>query len=295
MGRAISFGGPLAHVAVWLMVLLGTCFPGRASGEGVRDFTDGWLLNPGDSANILAEKVITPPVGGDSLPVLLPAKGWGWWAGAGQGALFSMDDLPQTFLEGGIINRGGRWPWAAACSWERLGDSLIVEETGSVQLRLGRTPQIGIRMKARRWLVENQKVDEGLEAAVEGRLVFRLAAGLSGNLSLWLHPGPSVQWHRGRGRRTLAEIKIFHSASGLAVRLDQRGDGAPVLAVEFMVGLSSGLGLGFRADPETGSLAGSLVARVGGPWLRTSHLVHPALGVTHRFHLGAGDPAASIW
>jgi hypothetical protein len=37
------------------------------------------------------------------------------------------------------------------------------------------------------------------------------------------------------------------------------------------------------------------VARWGGLWLHTSHLVHPSLGLTHRFHLGTGDTGASPW
>lgn len=281
--------------AAWVMALLLMCNPDRVLGEGVRDFCDGWLLGPADTAVILAAGPFTPPQGNGHLPESRCAQGWRWWAGAGQGVLFAMEELPQKFLETGLVHRGGRWPWSAACSWERLGNGLFVEDSATVRLRLGRTRQIGIRMRAQRWVVENTRIDAGLETALEGRLEFSLATDFRGELSLRLHPGPPVRWHRQRGRRTLAEMKIFHSASALAVRLDQRGDGAPVLAVEILVRLAAGLGMGFRADPETGSLAGSVVANVGGPWFRTSHLVHPALGVTHRFHLGAGDPAASTW
>ncbi len=283
------------QVAVWLIALMHTCFPVMASGEGIRDFRDGWLLNPGDMASILAPDEMPPSVGDEPLRASAPGGHWGLWAGVGQGALFSMVDLPLKFLEGGIVHRGHRWPWSLAGSWERLGDMLMVEETTTIGLRLGRNPQIGLRMRGRRLLVEGMKVDAGLEAALEGRLKFQLGADLAGTLALWMHPSPAVRWHRGRGRRALAELKFFFPGSGLAVRLEQRGDGAPVLSVEILGRLSAGLGVGFRTDPETGSLGGCLVAKIGGPWMRTSHLVHPALGVTHRFHLGAGDPAACIW
>lgn len=292
MGRPISPRGPRSLDAVWLMALLNVCFTMAAHGEGVRDFNDGWLLNPGDNTFILAKDETPLPVG-EGAPGESALRGrWGVWVGAGQGTLFSMKDLPLKSLEGGIIHRGRKWPWSVAGSWERLGDRLMVEETGIIGLRLGHNPQIGFRLRARRWLVEGQKVDAGLESALEGRLNFPLTERLTGSLTLWMHPSPPVRWHRRRGRRALAEIKFFHPGSGLAVRVEQGGDGSPVLSVEIMGRLAAGLGLGFRADPETGSLGGSLVAKIGGPWLRTSHLVHPALGVTHRFHLGAGDPGA---
>lgn len=277
------------------MTMLSTCFPAAAHSAGVRDFSDGWLLNPGDTASVLAKDEVPPSDKDGPHPESVPRERWGLWAGAGQGVLFSLGDLPLKSLEGGIVHRGQRWPWSLAGSWERLGDWLMVEETGTIGLRLGGNPQIGFRMKARRWLVEGQKIDTGLEAAFEGRLKFKLGEELSGSLALWMHLSQPVRWHRERGRRDLADIKFFYPGGGVAVRLEQGGDGAPVLSVEVMGRLTTGLGLGFRADPVTGSLGGSLVAKIGGPWLRTSHLVHPALGVTHRFHLGVGDPGACIW
>lgn len=260
---------------------------GGARAEGVRDFRDGWLLNPYDTAATLA----APDYGKNSKT----DRDWGVWAAAGQGVLFSVGDLPQQSVEGGLVHRGEKWPWSLAFSWDRLGDFLMVEETGILGLRLGLNPQIGIRVRARRWLVENQKIDSGLEIALQGRLCFRMSENLQGDLAIWLHPTEPVSWHRDRGRRTLAEFKIFHLGNGLAFRLEQRADGAPVLSLEYLVRLTMGLGVGFRVDPETGSLGGSLAARIRGPWLRTSHLVHPALGVTHRFGLGVGDPGACIW
>ena len=33
---------------------------------------------------------------------------------------------------------------------------------------------------------------------------------------------------------------------------------------------------------------------LGSILVQSSHLVHPVLGPTHRFHLGVGNPAASV-
>ena len=282
-------------LTVFLMVIICASGPSVACAEGLRDFADGWLLNPGDMALILSEPGPEDPASEGLAQGPLQRNGWGLWAGAGQGRLFSMTDLPLKSVECGIIRRSGPLPWSLACSWERLGEELMVEETGAMRLRLGRNPQTGVRVRARRWLAAGEQMATSIETSLEGRLSFGMGAGLTGNVAFWLHPGNPPDWHGRGGRRTLTEIKLFHPGSALALRIDQRGDGAPVLSLEIMGRLTPRLGLGFRADPETGSLGGNLVVWLGGLWLHSSHLVHPSLGLTHRFHLGTGDPGASIW
>jgi len=260
--------------------------PGISSGAGLRDFADGWLLNPAEMAIILS------PAGPGRAP--LQKSSWGLWAGAGHGRLFSMSELPLMRADWGVIRRGAALTWTFAGSWERLGQDLIVEEAAALHLRVGGNPRLGVRVRSRRWLVDDQLLATQLEAALDGRLAFGIGAGIKGSITIWIHPGALPTWHGRGGRRTLAEIDLLHPGSGLALRVDQRRDGAPVLSLEVLVFLAPGLGLGVRADPETGSLGGNLVVRLGGPWLYSSHLVHPALGTTHRFYLGTGDPAAAV-
>jgi hypothetical protein len=284
------------HVLVVLvMILLFDSGPSVVFGEGLRDFADGWLLNPRDMEFILGpagtRDLVTEGVNHEPKH----GSGWGLWVGAGQGNLFSMKDLPLRSIEGGIIQRAGPLPWSLAFSWEHLGESLMVEETGALRLRLGGNPQVGIRLRGRSWLVTGERVDTSLETGLEGRVSFPMGSLFRGEVAIWIHPGNLPGWHGRAGRRTLAEFKLFPPGWGLALRMDQRGDGVPVLSMDILGRLTPRLGLGFRADPETGSLGGTLVARLGGFWFHTSHLVHPALGVTHRFHLGGGDPDASIW
>ena len=294
-GRSFPQSETITFLTVFLMGFLGASGPVAVYGDGLRDFADGWLLNPLDMALILAQPGPRNAANADLDHATRKRNGWGLWFGAGQGHLFSMRDLPLKSVECGVIRRDGPLPWSLACSWERLGETLMVEDTGSLRLRLGGNPQAGIRVRARRWLVAGEQVATSLEPGLEGRLAFGMGARLTGNIAFWLHPGNLPDWHGRGGRRTLAEIKLFHPGSGLAFRIDQRGDGVPVLSLEIMCRLTPRLGLGFRADPETGSLGGNLVTRWGGLWLHTSHLVHPSLGLTHRFHLGTGDPGASPW
>jgi len=282
-------------LTVLLMIIVSFSGPSVACSEGLRDFADGWLLNPLDVEFILSPSGRRGLVTEDLKDIHKERNGWGLWVGVGQGQLFSMQDLPLNSIECGIVQRGGALPWSLAFSWERLGETLMVEETGSLRLRLGGNPKAGLRLRYRSWLVTGERVATSLETGIEGRFSFGVGSLFRGNVAIWIHPRNLPEWHGRAGRRTLAEFKLFHPGSGLVIRIDQRGDGVPVLSTEIMGRLTSRLGLGVRADPETGSLGGILVARLGGLWLHTSHLVHPALGVTHRFHLGGGDPGASIW
>lgn len=270
-----------------LLVLVGGIAPWMSFGAGLRGFADGWLLDPEDMAIILSPA--------DPGRVPLQKSKWGLWAGVGHGRLFSMSELPLMVADGGVIHRAAALTWSLAGSWERLGQDFLVEETAALRLRVGENPRLGARVSSRRWLVEDQLLATHQEVALDGRLAFGIGAQLKGCITIWLHSGALPTWHGRGGRRTLAEFNLLHSGSGLALRMDQRRDGVPVLSLEVLVCLSRGLGLGVRADPETGSLGGSLVVRLGGPWLHSSHLVHPDLGTTHRFHLGTGDPAAAIW
>ncbi len=295
MGRPSPLWETISVLIVFLMAIVIASRHTAVYSEGLRDFADGWLLNPRDMAFILSRPGPRDPATETMDHEPPEGNGWGLWVGAGQARLFSMTDLPLKSVECGIVQRSGPLPWSLGCSWERLGEKLMVEETGALRLRLGGNPQTGVRVRKRRWLVAGEQVSTSLETDLEGRLSFGMGANLTGNVVFWLHPGKPPDWHGRGGRRALAEIKFFHPGVGLVLRIDQRGDGAPVLSMEIMGRLSARLGLGVRADPETGSLGGNLVIRTGGLWLHTSHLVHPSLGLTHRFHLGTGDPEASVW
>lgn len=269
----------------FLMILFLVLPPVETQGAGLRDFADGWLLDNTD-----LEFVLT----GNPDQSSEPTPGWGLWGGVGQGRLYSMHELPQMAAEGGVILRGSPFTWQVSGSWERLGEALMQEDTAVVHLGLGANPRLGLGVGRRRWLVGGELIATHLETALEGRLSFGMGPRVKGIIDLWLHQGSLPHWYGRGGRRTLAEFKLLYPGSGLACRLDQRGDGGLVLSLEVMVRLSAGMGLGLRADPETGSLGGNLAFRWGGAWLNTSHLVHPALGVTHRFLVGAGDPGAVI-
>lgn len=291
--RALLRLAPAPALVRFLLIMTVALAPAGTQGAGLRDFADGWLLGNADMEFILAPLETEVPENGGPGSVPRNRPGWGLWGGAGQGRLYSMIELPLLAAEGGVIHRGAPFTWKVSGSWERLGEELMQEDTGAIHLGLGSNPRLGVGVWSRRWQVGGQLIATHLDTALEGRVVFGIGPRLRGFVDLSLHQGPLPVWYGRGGRRTLAEIKFLYPGSGLACRLDQRGDGGLVLSLEVMVRLSSGLGLGLRADPETGSLGGSLAVRLGGAWLNTSHLVHPALGVTHRFRVGTGDPGAA--
>jgi hypothetical protein len=272
-----------------------TLIPGELTGSGSGEYADGWLLDLEDMETILVAPDPHDAAGELDRTGELERNPWGVWAGAGQGRLFSMRDLPLLAVECGVVHRRGGWEGGLSLAWQRFGADLLREDTSTVRLDLGRIFRVGVEVNSHRWLVAGQPVASQLQGALDGALTIRLGQDLEGQVTFWLYQADSPIWHGRNGRHHLLAAKIMGSGYGLAVRCDQRADGVPVMSLEILVRLVPGCGFGFRADPGTGSLGGTIAVQLGIPWLRTSHIVHPALGATHRFHLGAGDPAASAW
>lgn len=253
--------------------------------DGLRDFQDGWLLTFRDL------DVILPRAEGTPAPV--DQGKVGLWFGMGQGRLFSMPDLPLRWANGGVARHGKTMDWWLTGTWERLGKDLLVEETSSLELGLGRNPRAAVQTRSSRWSVDGEMVAANLNVVLAGWFSFGLRSGITGIWGFYLYPGNSPSWHVTRGRRRLVEFKLLGPGTGLSLRLDQRGDGTPNVVAEALGGLNENLAVGVLVDPETGTIGGIMALRVGSYRLQSSHLVHPALGVTHRFCLGFGDSAAS--
>ena len=288
-------GGRTACGLMMAIILITWHHASAVQGEGLRDFHDGWLMSVGDRVLVMVPTGTQALFPGDDRPVGSGNNRLGWWLGAGQGHLYSMRELALMSADCGFLYRLENIPLALAFSWERLGESLYLEDTKTIRFRMGGKVKAGVRVRFRRWLVENEPVDSGLEVGLRGDFSFRRGESFRGEIAIWLHVTDLPLWHGHGGRRTLVDFKLFYPGTGLALRVDQKSNGAPVISLEILGRLTPHLGLGWRIDPETGSMGGNISARVGGVWLQTSHLVHPALGVTHRFQLGVGDPGASPW
>jgi hypothetical protein len=122
---------------------------------------------------------------------------------------------------------------------------------------------------------------------------------------------PSVA---GEGRVTLFLPLARRTASGLVPEPDLRllltvgargraftvavvtgADGRPSGGWEALCGVGGGLGLSLRADLGTGTVGCGLLWQRAQVRVRTSHLSHPDLGLTHRFEVALGKVGASPW
>lgn len=249
----------------WVVVLLAALAPATvATAGGVRDLADAWLVDGRELAGWLRPG---PPDGAAA-----------WWLEATQGRLWGLPELPQA----GVRLVHDPSPWLVTLGWERLGAELYAERTlrGQVVRDCG-------------WLV-------GL--GVEHRDLALAGSASADHLSLLLNVGTpplgpfrcdvswpltaAPPWFGTRGPRRWLRL-LYASASGLlAVRADRRPDGSPTVQVEVVLPLAPRLACSGRLDAGSATLGFGTAWRVGRLLLRTAHLAHPDLGVSHRVGLG---------
>jgi hypothetical protein len=82
-------------------------------------------------------------------------------------------------------------------------------------------------------------------------------------------------------------LAVDHADADRAVglRLDRRTDGAVALRGGCTLAAGPGLAVGLLCGATGGELGLTLACRRGRLLIRSSHLVHPALGATHRWQL----------
>lgn len=240
---------------------------------GMRGLGDGWLLEGPDEASVL-----------DGSPRLV-VDGSAWWFGGGAARLFGMEDLPVASLGMGLA----AGPWSVGVVWEKTGHSLFVEDRLDVALRFGRNPRVGLRVGLAFWTVRGFDPQRDWDPALE----VTLGSGSPWSLRLTWQATVSAPWYGRTGRRELLRTTWVGGGVGLALALDRDADGSPAVGLHAMWRLDKRMGLGIRADPVTGSLGPCLTAAARGLVIRTSHLAHPALGLTHRFTLSVGNGRAA--
>lgn len=259
-----------------------------ALGAGLRDVADGWLLAPGQTVALLqgaggptGEAVATPATGA--------------WVQAGQMRLFGTPDLPVLAAGAGAAGRRGRWGWFLAGQWQRTGNGLVVEELGGLRLGVGTRWRLGWRLDWSRLDLGGRREGAALASALEIAAPLALRPGWRLELEALLPTGPPPAWFGpgGRRQRLRAVLSDLRRRLALAAAVDQRGDGTPCLGLDLLAALGPTCAAGLRADPATGALGPVTVWRLPGLLVRTSHVIHPDLGPTHRFELTAGRPGAA--
>jgi hypothetical protein len=236
------------------MAALVAAYPARAAGS--RDLGDAWLVSPADA-------------GGPGASA--------WEVTVATGRLFGLAELAQWRLDVSAV-RGG---WRAGLAWERLGGGLLGEDGVRVHAGFGRGWTVGLEGGADRLVLAGD--DPRLNPALAGRVAGALGATL--RLEVWVHLTEAPPWYGASGLRRLALLSGRHDGWAWAIALDRAGDGRPSLQGDVLTRVVPSVCLGLRVDPWSGALGLSTAWRVPVGWLRTSHLVHPELGTTHRWAL----------
>ena len=282
--RACAFP---SRILVLLLACWGQASPAMAA--GLRDLQDGWLLSTAEAVRLLAGTASIPgqPIG--------PGNSRGAWICAGKTRLFDMPDLPVTALAGGWAGSLRGTHFLADFSWERTGGEIFLEDRKDFFLGFGEGTVLGLDWSLSGIWIEAEPDAAHTEAA--GILVHRrvLRDGTLVRVGWRFDLGDPPPWFGSRGRRALGSLSLLRpdKGLGLGLALDRRGDGTPGLSLELSLGLSERFGLGLRADPPTGSLGPTTVWRSGPLLIRTCHVAHPDLGLTHRFSLTVGNLAAA--
>ncbi len=260
---------------VLLLVLSGAMGHPAAAG-GCRDLTDGWLLSPLALTRLLeTDSLVTPASGAARVTERV-------WLSCGQMRLYGMPELTALRLAAGY-----RWQsLSVGCSWQQLGGDLYCEDR--VRLRIASARKHTLRYGlvagwdllelgwAQRWTNLALAAELQLQFGGQTRIVW------TGHISAL----PFWQADRGWRRWLLIESRVATSMCALAV--ERTGTGAPAVQLALAVNLTGRAGLGLRAEPVTGVFGFTTFWRRGNWLLRSSHLGHPELGVTHRWSLTAG-------
>ena len=249
-----------------------------ARAQGLRRLEAAWLVPERLAGTTLARPAAGP---GDGL-----------WVRAGQGRLHGLPELPVRRLALGATGGGGAWSLEGA--WETLGSALLRDEVAEVRLQAGRRWRAGVSGSWRRVQAGPAPAWRAFTGGLDLSLAWSRGPLGSGTARV-LWPLASAATAPGGGPTPRLLLAVAGGGRALAVQVDTDPDGRPHVGWEALGALSPGVGVCWRSDPASGALGGGLRLERGWWRLRTSHLVHPDLGPTHRCELAFGAPGASPW
>jgi len=188
-----------------------------------------------------------------------------------------MPELKQNYL-GLKTTRGGGFVEA---EWQILGGHMWRERL--VQLEAGWGRSLGVS------LVWTHRGTDGWGGAATScqELAPTLRAYLGDDLQITIRSDPFILTRDAVARRRSRWLSLHGraGATAWALTVDRRRDDAPTVRVAMLARCAPGLALGILGEPDTGTLGVTTAWARGGLVLRTSHLAHPALGLTHRWML----------
>lgn len=255
-----------------------------AAAQGLRRLDTAWLV-----PERLAVAALS---GATALPHGAAGPATGLWVRAGQARLHGLPELPVRRLAVGMTGSGGAWSLEGG--WETLGSTLLRDDVAQVRLQAGRRWWAGLSGRWRRLQAGQAPVWRAFDGALELGVAWPggpLGAGAA--RVFW----PLGEPQTAPGAEPVPRVLLAIAGGGraLALLVDAGPEGRPHVGWEALCALAPGVGLSWRADPASGALGGGLRLEWGRLRLRTSHLVHPDLGPTHRCEVAFGAVGASPW
>ena len=207
------------------------------------------------------------------------------YASAGNGKLFNMPDLPMRELSFGTSQSGRSLDF----SWASTGSKVWRED----QLRCVFVPSHGISPVV--------GIDYNHSAIGEWASNYQLmlSAGIHVPINqcvfiMYQYDLPISTGHLPfLGQRPLLGVDYLSASWLAALRMNRVLNAPPSWLISMHYRFANSVSIGFLAEPSSSSWGSLLSVRRGPILLRSSHLVHSALGMTHRFeisvhHGGAG-------
>lgn len=245
---------------LWMLVVR----PPFAAGGGVRDLDDAWLVSPAVLGALFA---------------MPSASDHRWCVSAGHGRLFGLPELPQVGLELTYAAKGGE----ATVSWQQLGADLYRERIWRVHLRVGANWRIGARCGQSQLDLSGGPARRQFDADLYAQVP--LAADAS--LEVWWPLTPLPVWYGESGLRRWFEVTGRGDHWLWVLATDRNADGKPSAQGEVLLRLGPPAAIGLRCEPASGCVGLCTAWSAAGVVLRSSHVLHPDLGLTHRWGLVA--------
>lgn len=237
---------------------------------GGKDLEDGWLVPVARILDLL-------PSGSS---VRTGNQRRGIWIQAGLANLYGMAELPLRQLATGLVS--GKL--AGILAWQVLGQEFYREEQFLVRIHYGGAWKLSIAGGLCRLTVNGDLV--GAQSALELALRSPVTHPITLQVAWQVLTPPT--WYDGRGQQRWCWLSGRFGEACWAVALDRSEDGVPSFQTELLLALTAGFAWGARAEPATGSLGFTTVWRRSSLLVRSSHLAHPELGLTHRWSVSLG-------
>ncbi|PID80552.1 hypothetical protein CSB20_06890 [bacterium DOLZORAL124_64_63] len=257
-----------------LVIILAFLASSPALGDGLRDVQDSWLVDAVDMARLLRGPGAS--------------ETGGWSVEAMQGRLYGLAELPQHGLRGQWRSHG-KGGLAVGLARQQMGTELFRTTGLEGRVRWGTNRGAGLVCRVR----QADSVAGGwpawwrLSASLHG--VWALGAGRAeGQVFLPLSGVPAGAIPE--GREAFCRGAWWSGPWVVVWQVDRDPQGRPCCGWSLDLALGQGAGVGLRADGTSGVFGMGVMLLRGVFLLRTSHLAHPRLGLTHRFSVGVVRP-----